>query len=360
MRVLVVTTWYPETHAPHRTPFVPRHVRAIARHHEVHVIHVKLLDDSPAVDEEFDGVRVTRVGFDPGHPFSLARALSTIRHWARCADVVHTMAFSSALVAAPVVRRLPWVHTEHWNGVLFPEHVNTVWQWSAGLRHVLRLPRVVTGVSTLMTDTLARFARPGAVRLVGNVVDSSPRITPRSDQPLRLVGVGAATEHKGVVLAVETLAVLRSQGHDASLFWAGDGPCREAALERARELGIAEHVDLPGFRNAVQVQEDLAAASVFLLPSKSETFCVAAAEALAAGRPVAMGARGGQRDFVDGTNGRLVEERTAEAFAAAVVDLLSDPGLAPAREMAGAIRSRYGLEAVADDFSTIYARVVCG
>lgn len=179
MRVLVVTTWYPETHAPHRTPFVPRHVRAIAHDHEVHVIHVKLLDDSPAVDDEFDGVRVTRVGFDPGHPGSLVRTFSTIRHWARCADVLHTMAFSSALVAAPAAGHLPWVHTEHWNGVLFPEHVNPVWKRGAGLRHVLRLPRVVTGVSTLMTDTLARFARPGAVRLVGNVVDSSPRITPR-------------------------------------------------------------------------------------------------------------------------------------------------------------------------------------
>ncbi|MDN5700094.1 MAG: glycosyltransferase [Kocuria sp.] len=355
MRILVVSTWYPTRDAPFRTPFITRHVRAISRDHDVHVIHVQLLDGSPVTLENYDGVAVTRVGFDPRKPLTMVKALAEIRHWARFSDVVHTMAFSSALIAAPVVGRTPWVHTEHWNGLLFPGHVNQLWERTAWLRHVLRLPRVVTGVSTLMTRKLEEFARPGATALIGNVVDYAPQVaSPPSDSALRLIGVGAATEHKGALLAVDTVAWLREQGHEASLVWDGDGPVREQAQERARELGIHDHVDFRGFRGTEDLWRDLAESTIFMLPSKSETFCVAAAEALAAGRPVIMGDRGGQGDFITDRNGRMVSERTPEAFGRAVLDLSQDSVKATPEEMARGIRARYGSDAVSDQLTELY------
>lgn len=361
MRILVVSTWYPTHDAPFRTPFITRHVRAIARDHDVHVVHVQLLDGSPVTQETYDGVAVTRVGFDPRKPLTTVKALVEIRKWARFSDVVHTMAFSSALIAAPVVGRTPWVHTEHWNGVLFPEHVNQLWERTAWLRHVLRLPRVVTGVSTLMTRKLEEFARPGATLLIGNVVDHARQVTPLPDDgALRLIAVGAATEHKGALLAVDTVAWLREQGYDASLVWDGDGPLRERAQERAGELGIRDHVDFRGFRNTEQLWQDLAESTVFVLPSKSETFCVAAAEALAAGRPVIMGDRGGQGDFITERNGRMVSERTPEAFGRAVQDLNQDPGKTSPDEMARDIRARYGSDAVSDQLNELYGRAQGG
>lgn len=361
MRILVVSTWYPTRDAPFRTPFITRHVRAIARDHQVHVIHVQLLEDSPVTQENYDGVAVTRVGFDPRKPLTMVRALAEIRRWARFSDVVHTMAFSSALIAAPVVWRRPWVHTEHWNGVLFPDHVNRLWERAAWLRHLLRLPRVVTGVSTLMTRKLEEFARSGATRLIGNVVDHAPQVAQRPDDgALRLIGVGAATEHKGALLAVDTVEWLRDQGHDASLVWDGDGPMREQAERRALELGIADHVDFRGFRGTEDLWRDLAESTIFILPSKSETFCVAAAEALAAGRPVIMGDRGGQGDFLTDRNGRMVSERSPEAFGRAVLDLMRDPATATPDEMAREIRARYGSDAVSDQLTDLYQSVQGG
>lgn len=357
MRILVVSTWYPDRDAPFRTPFVPRHVAAIARDHEVHVVHIRLLDHAAPSDESWDGVGVTRVGLDPRRPVSVLRTLGVLRRWASHADVVHTMALSSALVAAPVACSAPWVHTEHWNGVIFPQHVHPVWERAAWVRHVLRLPDAVTGVSSLMTSTLERFARSGAVRRIGNVVEHDELVPSRAARPFALIAVGAATEHKGAELAVETVAWLRDHGHDASLVWAGDGPRRSAALERAAELGVADHVSFPGFRSPEQLWQHLAESSVFVLPSKSETFCVAAAEALAAGRPVVMGDQGGQRDFIRPSNGRMVPTRSAEAFGSAIVDLVSDPGTDPAQAMAGTIRREYGRDAVADQLTGLYQEV---
>lgn len=364
MRILVVTTWYPDPDAPETTPFVPRHVSAIGRDHEVHVVHVRLLNSSPATQESWGGVPVTRVGLDPRHPLSVVRALREIRRWARYSDVVHTMAFSSALVAAPAVVGRPWVHTEHWNGVLHPDVVNRWWERAAGLRHVLRLPTLVTGVSTLVNETLERFARPGRVRPLGNVVDVEGEVAPArpSARTVSLVGVGSLIDRKGPDVAVETVAWLREQGILATLTWDGTGPMLQSCLERAEALGISEFVTFNGFRGPEEVWGDLRAADVFVLPTASETFCVAAAEALAAGRPVVMGDRGGQRDFVTPTTGRLVSTRSAQAYGRAVVEVLQDTGIDSPEELARGIRARYGAASVAEQLTALYeeARALAG
>ena len=86
----------------------------------------------------------------------------------------------------------------------------------------------------------------------------------------------------------------------------------------------------------------------------------AAAEALAAGRPVVMGALGGQGDFVHPGNGRLVAERTPEAFGGAVLDVVADPGLLGPEAMAAEIRSVYGSERIGADLDRLYRSVLAG
>ena len=364
MRSLVVTTWYPSSENPGATPFVPRHVAAVARDHAVHVVHVRLMSSAPVTHEEFRGVAVTRVGLDPRQPWTVARALREIRRWARCADVVHTMAFSSALVAAPAVLGRPWVHTEHWNGVLYPDTVHPVWERTAWLRLVLKLPALVTGVSSLMNETLSTYSRRGRVRALGNVVDFSgaperrAEVAPGSDSELRLVAVGSLIPRKGPLLAVETVAWLHQQGVRASLVWDGTGPLHEECVTRARELGVGRFVTFNGFRDPAGVQADLNAADVFVLPTASETFCVAAAEALAAGRPVVMGARGGQRDFITSSNGRLVGTSSAEDYGRAILEVAGGQDVDSPQELARGIRKQYGFDTVADQVSALYKEAV--
>lgn len=355
MRILVVSTWYPTHDAPFRTPFVTKHVRAIARDHDVHVIHLQLLRDIAVSEETFDGTPVTRVSFDPRKPLSMVRALDLIRRWATFSDVVHTMAFSSALVAAPAICHVPWVHTEHWNGVAFPRTIGATWSSFAWVRHVLRLPTIVTGVSSLMNDALKPFARKGRVRTLGNVVDYAPRIEPRPEsESIRLISVGSLIERKNPVLTVETLSWLRSHGYEATLVWDGQGPLLQAAQQRARQLDIEDFVDFKGQRTGEQLWEDLSEASVFVLLSSTETFCVAAAEALAAGRPVVMGDVGGQKDFINPSNGRMVGALTPSAVGQAVLDVIDDPDLASPEKVAREIRDQYGAASISDTLTNLY------
>lgn len=359
MRVLVVSTWFPSAEAPGETPFVVRHVRAIARHHDVRVVHLRLLRPGPVVREQWDGLPVVRLPFAPSRPATLLRAYRELWRALRGADVLHSMAFSTALVLAPFTGRRPWVHTEHWAGVTAPERINGLWVRLAALRHVLRLPDLLTGVSETMCASLRRFTRPERVVLWGNVVDHDPEVVPPPRGPvLELVAVGRLTATKDPLLALEAVDWIRRRGRDVHLVWCGGGPLAREVERRAADLGLGDAVELTGDVPPAEVRRRLAAADVFLLPSRIETFCVAAAEALAAGRPAVMGDRGGQTEFIDERSGRLVGERTGEAFGRAVLACLEPGGTAAPEELAAGIRGRYGAEAVAAEVDRLYRDLV--
>lgn len=361
VRVLVVSTWYPSAERPGETPFVPRHVRAIARHHDVRVVHVRLLRTGPVRAERWEGVPVLRVPFHPLRPRTLLRAYRVLVRGLRGADLVHSMAFSTALVLAPLARVRPWLHTEHWNGVHTPEQIDGAWPRFARARHVLRLPDLLTGVSEAMCATLRRFSRPGRVRWWGNVVEHDDAVVPPPrGRTVEVVSVGGLWGLKDPLLAVEAVAELRRAGTDVHLVWCGEGPLRGEVEERIAALGLQDAVELAGSVPAEQVRRRLAAADVFLLPSRTETFCVAAAEALAAGRPVVMGAVGAHTEFVHPGNGRLVAERSGQAFAGAVLEVLAAEDLLAPEDMAAEIRRRYGLETVSDEIDRLYRSLLDG
>ena len=98
----------------------------------------------------------------------------------------------------------------------------------------------------------------------------------------------------------------------ARLVLVGDGPERARAAERARELGVAGSVCFLGQR--ADFAELLGARRRFVLPSESESFGVAALEALSAGVPVFGYRVGGLPEVVAddvGRAGRAVRRRRA-------------------------------------------------
>jgi glycosyltransferase involved in cell wall biosynthesis len=220
------------------------------------------------------------------------------------------------------------------------------------------MPRRVTAVSTDMAEGLRRHTRTGHVDVVGNVV--GPIIpAPRGTAPgIRLLAVGGLVDVKDPLLAVQTVGVLRRAGHDVTLRWAGSGGLADAVREAAHLEGISGHVTLLGSVPPEELGVQFAWATTFVLPTRHETFCVAAAEALAHGRPVVVGAVGGQRDFVGSNVGVLVGSRDPSAWAAAVLDARDRFETVRPEQFAGAVE-RFRPERVAQAFDEVYARARC-
>lgn len=157
-----------------------------------------------------------------------------------------------------------------------------------------------------------------------------------------LATVGALIPRKGQLFVIEALAQL---GGEAHLLLAGAGGDEAMLRARAAALGLTERVHFLGPVSHARIPIVLNAADVFVLPSASEGLANAWVEALACGTPVVTTPIPGARELItDPAWGRLAE-RDAGAIAAAVREILAAPP-APEEVMRGA--AGYSWEANAE------------
>ena len=141
----------------------------------------------------------------------------------------------------------------------------------------------------------------------------------------------------------------------------GDGPERPRARLKVEELGLQDRVAFLG--EYTPVQELLSCADLFLLPSESESFGLAALEAMACGSPVIASRVGGLPEvIIDGETGYLCEPGDIDDMGAAGVRVLGDDK--HWKELSDAGRSlavkNFSSERIVPDYEEYYRRVLRG
>lgn len=159
---------------------------------------------------------------------------------------------------------------------------------------------------------------------------------------------------------VEVFARVAAQT-PAVLVMVGDGPDRVAAEARVRERGLAERVTFVGKQE--NFVDWLPHADAFLLPSETESFGLAALEALSCGVPVVASAVGGLPEVVaDGECGFLHPVGAVADMAASVLRLFTDGALHARLAAAARARAlaRFRMEPAIDRYEAAYRRVLGG
>jgi N-acetyl-alpha-D-glucosaminyl L-malate synthase BshA len=214
----------------------------------------------------------------------------------------------------------------------------------------------VTAVSDYLRDeTYRAFGCVGCdVRVIPNFVrleEYRPDPTKRweglaPEGHRRIMHISNFREVKRVRDVVRIFARIR-RAMPATLVMVGDGPDRADAEKEAGELGVQEDVRFLGRLESVATL--LQGCEVFLLPSTSESFGLAALEAMACGAVVVATRTGGLPEVIDdGRTGILEPVGSVEAMGRRAVELLRDPARFDAMRTAGVAR--------AGDFSA--ARIV--
>ncbi|MEO8602680.1 MAG: N-acetyl-alpha-D-glucosaminyl L-malate synthase BshA [bacterium] len=144
----------------------------------------------------------------------------------------------------------------------------------------------------------------------------------------------------------------------ARLVLVGDGPERLRTAEHARACGVADSVCFLGQRP--DFADLLPHADAFLLPSESESFGVAALEALSAGVPVFAYRVGGVPEVVVPEVGVLVAACDVAALAQAVLNGLEDPAQLAERGRAARAHAlaHFRRDRALDRYEACFRRVV--
>jgi L-malate glycosyltransferase len=217
----------------------------------------------------------------------------------------------------------------------------------------------------LARETDTHFGTEGRVQVIPNAVDLD-RFLPDAASPWRatlappgwhvITHVSNFRPVKRIEEVVRAFAVLRRRLR-AVLVLVGDGPDLPKAEDLARELGVRDDLRLLGQQRPEPI---LQASDLFLLPSRAESFGLAALEAMACGVPVLGYHAGGLPEVVDdGVSGILCTEGSDQCLGTLAADLLEDPGrFAAMRRAARARAERFALGPVVDAYESALAGLV--
>lgn len=153
-------------------------------------------------------------------------------------------------------------------------------------------------------------------------------------RPPTVVCVGNLRPEKGHAVLVSAFAEVVRRVPDARLILVGAGRLHTQLAEQVEALGLGGQVEFTG---AVPTAWPyLARADVFALPSHTEAFGIAVAEAMAAGLPVVASAVGAIPELVEpGVTGELFPPGDHHRLAEHLVRLLLEPELRSTMGIAG-------------------------
>ncbi|MGE3853262.1 MAG: glycosyltransferase [Planctomycetota bacterium] len=196
-------------------------------------------------------------------------------------------------------------------------------------RALIRRGDCVLAICRYNREQLTAFGFDAA-RIVDHAVGIVPAAfevarTPASDGTLRLLTVARLSDEKGIDVAIRALAQLPDRER---IRWTivGDGPQRGELQQLAVSAGVAGQMHFVGALPADAIPERLAAADLFVLPSRAEITPVTLMEAGASSLASIATRVGGVRDIVlDGRTGLLVPPDDAAALGDAIRTLAADP-----------------------------------
>lgn len=219
----------------------------------------------------------------------------------------------------------------------------------------LGLPRGKLVVLPLGVD-LGRFSPNGDSSVRGRM-----RASLQISENAPLVGtVSRAEPVKGLRYLVEAAARVLAVRPDVRWLIVGGGSQMLQLQGLAKSLGIVDRIIFEGIRE--DIPDLLQAMDIFVLPSLSEGFPLAAMEAMASGRPVVCSQVGGLAELVSHEEtGLLVPPADPACLAEAVLRLLADPAFG--RRLADRARvkvTQYDDRAISEQLFNIYEAMVPG
>jgi teichuronic acid biosynthesis glycosyltransferase TuaC len=385
LRVLTLSTLFPDASRPVFGPFVERQTRGIAAHPNVELQVVAPIGLPPGpltllpryralnalpVREDWKGLIVHRPRFwhVPGTggrfdaEFEARALLPLLRHIRRtfAFDLIDAEFFFPDGPAAiqlgqalgvPVSIKARGADIHFWGkNAATAAQVRSAGQRAAGLLAVadalkndmvaLGMPadRITvhhTGVDLDQFHPLNRCATRAILDVKGPLI----------------VSVGALIPRKGQGILIDALADIAG----ATLVLVGKGEDQAKLQQQAHIAGLSDRVRFTGALPGDKIAQWLAAADVMALPSASEGLANAWIEALACGTPIVITDVGGAREVLhDDTAGRIAK-RDAASFAAAICDVTARP---PQASAVRAVAERFTWAANTDALYHHFKRIV--
>jgi glycosyltransferase involved in cell wall biosynthesis len=358
MRMLVFTSLYPSVARPRHGTFVEARLAAVQRLGGITAHVIAPVPWFPSKNSRFGEYarhaltprEENRIGNRVLHPryWTLPRAgmytqplamaiagmgaLRKLRRAGHDFDVIDAHYFYPDGVAAAIVARRigkPLVITARGTDV------NLLGDIAWPRRHIMwaaRQAREIVTVSSALSDRLVSLGvNADKISVVRNGVDMDTFApVDRNESRMRLgvesgpliASIGNLVSEKGHEIVIDALGEMPG----LQLVIVGDGPDRRLLESRIAKRGLSERAKVLPARSQAELKWVYGAADAIVIASSREGLPNVLLEAIACGTPVVAARVGGIPEVVtEPVAGRLVDERTPNAFAGAIREVLTAP-----------------------------------
>lgn len=246
---------------------------------------------------------------------------------------------------------------------LIPQYVlpKRMMQWAAAKA------AVSIGVCSALVDVLRGWnISEDRLRVMRNGVDllrfrPAPQVAARSELGLTgsplMISVGYLIERKGHHIAIHALAKTLSIHPQARLILVGEGEERKKLEGICRNLGVQDHVTFAGAVPNAELYKWYSSADLMILASSREGWANVLLESMACGTPVVAARIWGTPEVVAAdVAGMLVDERTGEAFATAICELMERY---PDRALVRIYAERFSWQSTTEAQIALFRQIIC-
>lgn len=223
-------------------------------------------------------------------------------------DIVHAHFLEYGYYAVKELKKtgIPILITEHSSGITdgLIDDVN----YKMGCTAYKEADRLICVSNALAKQIKGKF--DVEVQVIPNIVDTKVfqyNAGKKKTNGFTFISVANLNALKRISFLVEVFADIAKEIPDIQLILVGDGPEKSHIMEKIKQLNLEKMVFLLGQQSRKAIKNIFDKSDCFILPSAVETFGVSYIEAMASGLPVIATKCGGPEDFVNESNGILVE-----------------------------------------------------
>lgn len=325
MKICHVVAWFPNSRNPLEASWIQRHIEALSPHCDNSILHLQVIPSTRfSVIRKSEPGLLQRIVEIPVNSWKLAEMLTamllsfylfTLR-FCRQADLINFHIAYPTLVYWHWMKkffRRPVVISEHWSAYRFHFGVTD----KSKLKSVKRIFRqgipVIAVSSSLLSDIRNFSGGDFKGYIVPNAV-SSPFSYRPGERREKFFMASYWKSPKRPLVVLEAFKLFAEDHPHFELVIGGGGPHVDIMKRWVDDNDLAGRVSFVGTLTPEEMASHISSSQAFLHCSDYETFSVVCAEALCCGAPVVASNVGGTPEFVDGTNGVLVNENSAAAW----------------------------------------------